>query len=129
MKSHVEFRSARFPAYEKEEDEINPGRWGKRLAEYLAEQLREAGFSVGEIFAEDWGWVIPIANEAFPLWVGCGNYEEHPDGFLVFVEPSKPVIRRFFRKIPTEARVTRVTDALSAILSRDASIRDVRWWE
>ncbi len=41
MKTHVEFRSAKFPAYDGEEDEVNPGRWGKRLAEYLAMKLRE----------------------------------------------------------------------------------------
>jgi len=35
MKTHVEFRSSAFPAYENEEEEINPGLWGRRLAEHL----------------------------------------------------------------------------------------------
>jgi hypothetical protein len=128
MKTHVEFRSARFPPYEKEEDEINPGRWGKRLAEFLAERLARSGFPSGEIYAEDWGWAIPIENDGFSLWVGCGNYEEHADGFLVFIEPSKPVIRRLWRKISTEVRVTALAAAIESILSREPSVRDLRWW-
>jgi hypothetical protein len=37
MKTHVEFVSNAFPAYPGEEDEINPGIWGKRLAEFIHE--------------------------------------------------------------------------------------------
>ena len=33
MKTQVEFRSDKFPPYEGEEEQINPGLWGKRLAE------------------------------------------------------------------------------------------------
>ena len=33
MKTQVEFRSAKFPPYEGEEEEINPGLWGRRLTE------------------------------------------------------------------------------------------------
>jgi hypothetical protein len=34
IRTHVEFRSNKFPPYEGEEEQINPGLWGKRLAEY-----------------------------------------------------------------------------------------------
>lgn len=33
MQTMVSFRSAKFPAYPGEEEDINPGLWGKRLAE------------------------------------------------------------------------------------------------
>jgi hypothetical protein len=72
--------------------------------------------------------VVPIENEAFPLWLGCANYQEHPDGFLCFVEPSKPFVRRLFKKIPTEARVLEVTNALDSLLASNALIKDIRWW-
>ena len=39
----VEFRSSKFPPYEGEEELINPGHWGKRLAEYLVQKLSEKG--------------------------------------------------------------------------------------
>jgi len=33
MKTQVEFRSSKFPPYEGAQQQINPGLWGKRLAE------------------------------------------------------------------------------------------------
>jgi len=128
MKTHVEFRSDRFPAYESEEQEINPGRYGKRVAEFLAAGLHSHGFETEELIAEDWGWIVPIKNDGFKLWIGCGNYEEYPDGFLCFIEPHKPAIRRLFRKISTQSRVEALQRAMDAILSESAGIRDKRWW-
>ena len=65
MKTQVEFRCANFPPYAGEEEQINPGLWGKRLAEYLVQKLSEKGIKTEEIIAEDWGWYIPIQNEGF----------------------------------------------------------------
>ena len=95
MKTHVEFRSDQFPPYEGEDDEVNPGLYGKRLAEFLVRELKPKGFEPLKPVAEDWGWVIPIKNDGFRLSIGCGYYEEHPDGFLCFIEPHKPAIRKF----------------------------------
>jgi hypothetical protein len=129
MKTHVEFRSAKFPSYPGEEEEVNPGLWGKRLAEYLYQKLREQGIETKEIFAEDWGWTVPIRHEAFSMWVGCSHYQEYPDGYLVFVEPSKPTIRKgLFKKIDTTSDVEKVAGAIDRILKSDSDIRDVRWW-
>jgi hypothetical protein len=105
MLTHVEFRSSAFPAYPSEEEQINPGRFGKRLAEYLVGALASAGESVDEPIPEDWGWVVPLSNAEFRLWIGVGNYEEYSDGFLCFIEPSKEYVRKLFRKISTRSRV------------------------
>ena len=49
MKTQVEFRSAKFPPYEGEEEQINPGLWGKRLAEYLVQEaIREGNQDGGD---------------------------------------------------------------------------------
>jgi len=129
MRTHVEFRSSAFPSYEDEEETINPGRWGRRLAEYLKAKLEDRKIETDEIVIEDWGVTLPLKNDAFPLWIGCGNYEEYPDGFLCFIEPSKPYVRRWFRKIDTTAIIARVADALDAILRTNPEIRDIRWWK
>ncbi len=55
MLTHVEFRSDRFPPYEGEEKEVNPSSWGKRLAEFLHENLAAEGFQTERPFSEDWG--------------------------------------------------------------------------
>ncbi len=124
MRSHVELRSSQFGPYDGEDAEVNPGRYGKRLAEYLHARLPEQGVEVGEIYSEDWGWVVPVKHEAFPLWVGCGNYDEYPDGFLCFIEPSTPALRRgLFKKIDTTVDVGRVAAALVEFGARDAAPR------
>lgn len=96
MRTHVEFISDAFPGYEDEVsgETINPGVWGRRLAEFLAARLPEHGVAAGQPYAEDWGYEIPIANERFPMFVGCSNQLE-PGGnrFLCFVDPCKPEIR------------------------------------
>lgn len=126
MQSHVEFKSDKFPAYEGEEDEVNPGIWGKRLAEYLEQHLPSHGLLVRGILPEDWGWVVQLEHEPFNLWLGCACYGD--DGYLCFIEPSKPFVRRWFRKIETRPGVEPVARALDAILRADPEIRSVRWW-
>jgi len=129
MKTHVEFRSSSFPACDGEEDEINPGRWGKRLAQYLKSKIEDENIPTDEIYTEDWGVALPIKNDKFPMWIGCGNYKEHEDGFLCFIEPSKPTVRRWLRQIDTTARVTQIAGVLNKILLESPEIRDVRWWD
>jgi hypothetical protein len=67
MQTKVEFRSSKYPPYECEEEQINPGLWGKRLAEYLVEKLAEKGIATDEMNSEDWGWFVPIRTDGFRL--------------------------------------------------------------
>lgn len=128
LRTHVEFRSDAFPAQPGEDTQVNSGRWGKMLADYLRVELTSRQLPGSDPYAEDWGWAVPINNDAFPVWVGCGNYEEYPDGFLCFIEPSKPYVRKLFRKIDTTARIEQVAEAIDAALKSHPSVRDLRWW-
>ena len=67
MRTHLEFHSTEFAAYPGEEEEINPGRFGKRLAEFLVAELPRTGFEIDNVNAEDWGWRIDLKHDAFPL--------------------------------------------------------------
>lgn len=126
MRTHLEFRSPEFPAYPGEEDEINPGIFGRRLAEFLRDSLDRMGREPGEIYAEDWGWVVPLHHDAFPLWIGCAIYDP-PDCFLVFIEPSKPFVRRWFRRIDTTEAVEDLARALETALSEASGVTELCW--
>jgi hypothetical protein len=129
MKTQVEFRSRKFPPYEGEEEQINPGLWGKRLAEYLVQKLSEHGIQTDPIIAEDWGWYIPIPNEGFRLAICCGHQNGDDDEFLCFTDPSTPLVKKFFKKIDATPQLTRITTALQQILSSDPEITNVVWTE
>lgn len=128
MKTHVEFASKLFPAEPGEDKVVNPGRFGKRLAEFLRQYLPIHGFVVKGIGPQDWGWRVELEHAAFPLWIGCGNYDEFQHGFLCFIEPSKPEIRRLFSKVDTTPTVEKLADALEQILRRNGQVSNLRWW-
>jgi len=134
MRTHVQFRSAKFasttPAPDEAFGENNPGIWGRRLAEYLRDQLRSHGVKTGEEVAEDWGWLVPIDDAPFKLYLGCANYAEVDDdeGYLVFVQPDTPTIRRWFKTIDTRADIARVVGVLEKVLVEDPDISEVTWF-
>lgn len=129
MKTQFEFCSSNFPPYEGEEEQINPGLWGRRLAEYLVEKLEEKGIATEKMIAEDWGWYIPVQNEGFRLGLCCGHQNGDDDEFLCFTDPGTPVVRKFFRKIDATPQLTRLTDAVHQILASDPEIRELTWTE
>lgn len=129
MQTHVEFRSSSFPPYEGEEEEINPGLWGKRLAEYLAAKLAEKGIETEPMAVEDWGCYLPVKNEGFRLGLCCGHQHGDDDQFQVFSEPSSPKVKKFFRTIDATPQLTRLLGALREILAADPAIREVVWSE
>lgn len=127
MQTHVEFRSSKFPPYDGEEDEINPGLWGKRLTEYLAQKLAERGIATEAYAVEDWGCYLPVKNDGVRLALCCGHQNGDDDQFLVFTEPSTPKVKRFFRTIDATAPLTHLVNTLRDILEADPDIRDITW--
>ena len=127
MNTQVTFRSDKFPPYDGEQEQINPGLWGKRLAEYFVEKLKGTGIETDEIIPEDWGWYVPIKNEGFRLAICCGHQNGDDDEFLCFTDPDKPVIKKLFKKIDATEQLTRLVAAMERILASDPDIRNVEW--
>jgi hypothetical protein len=102
MQNQITIRSKLFPTYPKEEDEINPGRFGKRLAEHIKLILSENGITVSSIYPTDSSYELRIDQFPFPVYIQAGNMDGEDEEFLIFIEPNKKFVRKFFRKIPTE---------------------------
>lgn len=127
MQTRVEFKSRAFPKYPNEDEEIvNETRWGKRLAEYVRDNLPKHGVPTEDILCEDWGWLVYIKNDAYPLWIGCGpvddSDEEVPksDGlidFALFVVAEPKFFQRVFKKVDTTPEIKKVTEALRAMIA------------
>ena len=127
MKTLVEFRSTKFPPYEGEEEEINPGLWGKRLAEYLSQKLEERGIKTDEIIMEDWGCYLPVQNEGFRLALCCGHQYGDDDKFVIFTDPKTPKIRKFLRVIDATPQLAKLTSLVKEILENDSDISEIAW--
>ena len=65
------FTSELFEVEKGEDEETNPGCYGKSLANWLCSKLIVLGYDA-EVIPEDWGWCIMCVYGDYLLWVGCG---------------------------------------------------------
>ena len=139
MNTRVEFRSTAFPKYETEDEEIvNPNRWGKRLAEFVRDNLPSYGVATGNMVCEDWGWLVNTTNEEFPLWVGCGPLDDFTESgevtgdssataFCLFVTAEPSFFKKLFKRIDTGPPVTKVVAALEKMVSDRDEFEEIEW--
>ena len=124
MRFNLEFRSSELS--DAVSDEGMPR--GEKVARLLAAQLPLYGFDVKDVFEEDWGWCVTLVNDAFPLWIGCGHYEEYDDGLLCFIEPRKPYIRRWLKRLSTTETVEKLAIAVEWVVQESGKAHHIRWW-
>ena len=123
MRTHLEFQSQQLAGGP---NSINPSIHGGNLAEFLDRRFRALGY-LGGVIEEDWGWMIALAHEPFKLWLGCASYDEDGE-WLVFIEPSKPFVRRLFSKTDTRPQVEKVATELETIVRDAGDATGLRWW-
>jgi hypothetical protein len=80
----LHFESTAFAIRPGEDERTNPGLYGEALASWLAEQLRGRDLDAGELFAEDFGWTVPVAVGPKGVHVVCANEDERTDRWQVF---------------------------------------------
>jgi hypothetical protein len=121
----LSFKSSAFPVIPGEDAQTNPGIHGKALAEWLGDQLRARGFAAGAVFAEDFGWCVPVASLAQPVYVACASGEA-TDAWQVFsfVEPG--LWARLVGRDDGRASLERVFNALQDALTAAVEIRELR---
>jgi hypothetical protein len=98
-----------------EEEESNPGRYGRTFARWLAERFRDRGEHVKDIVAADWGWCVILQREPYPLYVGCANRWGRTDEWGAFVEARPGLLQKIFRKVDDREAVDRIHRLLSEI--------------
>ena len=127
--THYEFDSDCFPPDPGEEETINPGCYGKKLANFVCAGLSNHGYRAGTPFAEDWGWIVPVKNLGFNIWVGCGASQDHENAFLCYVHPHKPSIFHFFKRKKVESEIIKLSRTLKSVLSYDgiSKLREITY--
>jgi hypothetical protein len=93
----LEFESSLFTVVFGEDDETNPGIYGRSLAQWLSNQLRVVGVVAGDVKAEDFGWLVPVKSEPYSLFVACSSGEKS-NQWMVFAYIEGGLVPRLFRK-------------------------------
>jgi hypothetical protein len=122
----LEFESSAFAVASGEDQETNPGVYGKALAQWLAEQLRAAGVSVGDVIAEDFGWCVPVASKPHSLYVACASTGERPDHWRVFAFAEGGVMARLLGKDKRAESLAALYAALRRSLESAPTILNLR---
>jgi len=125
------FTSDMFTVEPGEDEEINPGRYGRQLAAWLKAQLEQRGHNVEPVIAEDWGRCLVLSRDPFMLWVGCGNVDASADGapptgeivWTCFAVAEVPLLKRLFGRPDTSAALSRLDSDLRDILGSEPAIR------
>jgi len=128
------FKSTKFEIEPGEDDEINPGIYGRQLAQWLRQRLIEKHYIVEDIINEDWGRCLMCNREPFKLWVGCANMTSNlaiqprdppPKEDIIwrcFVVAEVPHYVRFLRKVDTAPAIARLYSSLAEILRSEREI-------
>ena len=129
------FKSTLFEIVPGEDEAINPGCYGKSLANWLRVKLIARGYDIEDIIPEDWGWCVMCRRSPFKLWVGCGslaNSEKAPPDrppasgrnitWTCFVRAEPSLFVRFFRRIDTIPAVRELYEVVRSILTSEPAI-------
>ena len=119
------FKSSAFQAIPGEDEKTNPGIYGNALAQWLAGQLRARGFATGEVFAEDFGWCVPIESLPQPVYVACASGES-AEAWQVFSFAEPGLLARLLGRDESRRSLEGVFDAIKACLTGAADVRELR---
>ncbi|MDR1911940.1 MAG: hypothetical protein LBQ52_06300 [Helicobacteraceae bacterium] len=123
----VTFQTDFFKPDPTETEETNPNCYGKELALYLAEKLKERGVETQKILPEDWGWIVMAFRKPFMLWLGCSNIDESVDKWNIFIVAEIPIWRRFFKRIDPTQQINELRLYLEEIVAQIPNISNKRW--
>ncbi len=127
MGPQVTFYSEFFKPVPGEDDQTNPGRFGKSLAEWLAERLKERGVTVEGVIPEDFGWVVIVSRKPFMLWLGCGNTDGSTAEWSVFTVAELSLMQRLFGRIDPTSEVEKLKTHLSELVPTIPRVSSIVW--
>ena len=110
MNDEIEITSTLFPSYENED--LNIGRFGKRLAEYVKEILESNNIVVTDIYPTDFAYELKIKYASFNFYITCGNIDSEIDEFLMYLEIKVPFYKKFLKSISSDHIISEIYSLL-----------------
>ena len=124
--SLLHFESDAFPVAPGEDEQTNPGIFGRALAEWVGERLRERGLPAEAVIAEDFGWCVPLRIEPHAVYVACSSAEDAPGvQWQLFVFAEGGLLKRLLGRDTRGEAVQRVFTAVRQALESSPDIRNL----
>jgi hypothetical protein len=128
ISDHVTFSSSSFKVEPGEDEETNPGIYGKALAEWMAAQLRLRGVAVEEVIAEDFGRCVMVQRKPVMLWVACASLDGSSTEWQMFIALERGLIARL-RGIDGRAELEQLRAHYRALVREIPGVADIEWQE
>lgn len=123
---HFIFKSSAFPPEPGEDEEVNPGIFGKALSLWLAAELAQRGYAIKGTMAEDFGRLVEVEASQGRLYVAASSTDESATEWRVFGFAEGGFVARLFGGSGRDEAIARLTDTLRAILRESSLIRDLQ---
>ena len=125
--AQVTFQTNFFKPIAGEDEETNPGRYGKALAQWLMERLKQRGVAVEGVIPEDFGWVVMLSRKPFMLWLGCGNTDGSTSEWSVFPVAETTMLQRLCKRADPAPEIERLKAHLSELVLSIPGVSNVVW--
>jgi hypothetical protein len=119
-------RSSRFAIEPGEDEETNPGIYGRALAQWLATQLPAFGWRVKGCIAEDFGRLVEVEDPKFRLFVACASGHDGDDSWQAFTFAEGGGLLGAFAKSEKQLLADRLLSDVERALRGDSSTQDIR---
>ena len=121
------FESNAFPIAPGEDEQTNPGIFGRALAEWVGDRLREQGLPAEAVIAEDFGWCVPVRLAPHAVYVACASGEESTDSgrWQLFVFAEGGLLQRLFGTDTRGEAIQSVFTAVRQALESSSGIRNL----
>jgi hypothetical protein len=125
---HVTFTSSAFPVEPGEDEETNPGIFGKALASWVAQKLRDRGISIIEELPEDFGRIVIVRRKPFMLWIGCASMDGSHTQWQMFIALELGLfLGRLLHRKEGQRQLDRLRLQFQAIVAEIPGVTDVEW--
>ena len=123
---HFIFESSAFPPVPGEDDETNPGIYGRALSEWLAERLRSSGYEVKRSVAEDFGRLIEVAQPGCKLYVAISSTDDSATEWRVFAFSEFGFLAKLKGSPGGAEAVAKLMSTLKGILAASGDVKALR---
>jgi hypothetical protein len=127
ISDHVVFSSSHFQVEPDEDEDTNPGIFGKALAAWIAGELRSKGIQVEDVIAEDYGRAVIIHHKPFRLWVACSNVAGEPNRWQMFVATEQSLAGKLFGRRSRGGDLERVRARYRELVPAIPGVSGIEW--